>query len=71
MGNITATMDGVGNRTGYILDKWGRVTEIRQADVKSADNTGKIAIAYAPKFRGSISKVAEKMDSKYLRRLLI
>ena len=32
MGNITAAVDGVGNRTGYVLDKWGRITEIQQAD---------------------------------------
>lgn len=22
LGNITAAMDGAGNRTGYVLDKW-------------------------------------------------
>ena len=38
MGNITATVDGVGNRMGYIPDKWGRVTEIRETYDYDVDN---------------------------------
>ncbi len=32
LGNITGITDGAGNHTEYILDKWGRIAEIRQVD---------------------------------------
>ena len=55
-GNVTGIVDGNGNETSYVLDSWGRITEIRKAD-GSKEN-------YAYDFAGNIIEAVDGNGNK-------